>query len=66
MSNFENERLIENAIELADELGGDWPEEIGQLVNKPHVDMEALQSIVGGMERIKQLREHHGSDTVSD
>lgn len=47
MSWQDNDTLLEEAVELADTLGGPWPERIAELIN--HSDLEELSSMVKNM-----------------
>ncbi len=56
MSSNANTRVMEHAIELADELGGEFPHEVGAIVTSFSVDFDELLAYIAYMQCILRYR----------
>ena len=56
MSNLHNSVLAEDAVELAQEVGGRWPDEVAKVLNAEHVDMDYLYWLYASMRLIREYQ----------
>ena len=60
MSNMQNDRLIEYAINLSDEIENSYyRDEVARIVNEPMPDLEALYDLVQVMSQIVNTEKHY-------
>lgn len=60
MSHSANDLMLERAVELADELGGDFPEEVGLLITQFGVDLDEVRAYIAYMQCILRYRDEVG------
>ena len=56
MINPYNDQLFDDCIELAEELGDNWVDEVSDILNEEHVDTDYLYVLRAGMRVIKGYR----------